>query len=318
MARENKRNTKLYVTLYFLLIIVASVGIVLYFYFDNKTKKEQEKQNRENEEYLAIEEVLKTKEEELNKINEEIAGFDTIDEKIASSKEAYYKSIKELEDKIVSGESDKKIAYLTFDDGPYYNTYKVLDILDKYNVNATFFLTSINGEYCFDNKSANCYELYKEYLKRGHTIANHTYTHGLSKGLYNSVSNFIDAVNKQHEHIKEQTGGYIANIMRFPGGIPTAKARLGANGYQQATEELRKIGYGWVDWTTENGDGKDIQSTSQAWSNIKYTLGKNIEVILLHDYNKVTTSMLPELIEYLQDKGYILLPLFYESTMINK
>ena len=45
---------------------------------------------------------------------------------------------------------------------------------------------------------------------------------------------------------------------------------------------------------------------------------ENIEVVLFHDYNRVTLSMLPEAIEYLQSKGYVILPLFYESVKINK
>ena len=63
--------------------------------------------------------------------------------------------LKELEDSILNGTSDKKIAYLTFDDGPYYNTYKVLKILKENKVKATFFTTNVNGEHCFDNKSKN-------------------------------------------------------------------------------------------------------------------------------------------------------------------
>ena len=78
------------------------------------------------------------------------------------------------------------------------------------------------------------------------------------------------------------------------------------------------MGYGWIDWTAENGDGKDIQNKQQAWNMLTSYLDDNIEVILFHDYNNITTSMLPEVIEYLQNKGYILLPLFYESNMVNK
>ena len=47
-------------------------------------------------------------------------------------------------------------------------------------------------------------------------------------------------------------------------------------------------------------------------------LNEKIEVILFHDYNTITTNSLGETIEYLRNKGYILLPLFYESNMINK
>ena len=51
---------------------------------------------------------------------------------------------------------------------------------------------------------------------------------------------------------------------------------------------------------------------------MKASIDEPIEVILFHDYSKITTSLLPEFIEFLQNKGYILLPLFYESNMIHK
>ena len=221
--------------------------------------------------------------------------------------------IKTLEDEILAGKSNKKIAYLTFDYGSYYNTYKVFGILEKYDVKATFFTTSINGEYCFDNKNERCLPMYKEYLKRGHTIANHTYTHGIWKGLYSSVESFMTNVIKQEELIKEQTGGYVTNFIRFPGGSTTAGKLK-----EPIINKLRERGYGWVDWTAGDGDGGDLRSEEQAWSTLKKDIDENIEVILFHDYNNITTNILPGVIEYLQKEGYILLPLFYESNMINK
>ena len=318
MAKESKRNGRKFIICEILLLLIIIGSGIVWFYFNDKKKELEQKNIEINTEYKEKEESYSTYESELKEIEERIKSYDNLDDKITESRKEYFNNIKKLEDEILAGTSDKKIAYLTFDDGPYYNTNKIFEILDKYNVKATFFLTNINGENCFDKKSENCYALYKEYVKRGHTIANHTFTHAIFKGLYNNPNTFIEAVNKQHEHIKEQTGGYIANILRFPGGIPTAKAKLGANGFDQVTQKLREIGYGWVDWTAENGDGKDIQNKQQAWSMIKSYLNDNIEVILLHDYNSITTSMLPELIEYLQENGYILLPLFYESNMINK
>ena len=318
MAKERKRNGRKFIIaeVFLLLIIIGSISV--WFLFNDKKNKLKDDYRKIETKYGEKETELESKEKEYAEIDFRIQSYDNLDEKIAASKKEYYNNIKKLEDEILAGTSDKKIAYITFDDGPYYNTYKVLDILDQYNVKATFFLTNINGENCFDKKSENCYALYKEYAKRGHTIANHTYTHGIFKGLYNSPSTFIDAVSKQHEHIKEQSGGYVTNILRFPGGIPTAKAKLGSNGFEQATAKLREMGYGWVDWTSEDGDGKDIQNKSQAWSYLTSTLNDNIEVILFHDYNAITTNLLPEAIEYLQNRGYILLPLFYESNMVNK
>ena len=64
-----------------------------------------------------------------------------------------------------------KEVYLTFDDGPSHNTPQVLDILDKYNVKATFFVTGENARYQSYIRTA--------YLK-GHAIGAHSYTHKYS------------------------------------------------------------------------------------------------------------------------------------------
>lgn len=313
MARKNKRNKVLYIITFILLIAILSFSITSYFYFDNKIKEEKAKQNKQQEEIKSKEKIYKEKQDNLNTEIKNIESYNNLDEQITSLKSDYFKSIKELEDAILSGKSNKKIAYLTFDDGPYYNTYKVLDILDKYNVKATFFTTNINGEYCYDNKDKKCQVMYKEYLKRGHTIANHTYTHGIRTGLYNSVDSFMNAVIKQEELISKKTDGYITNIVRFPGGSPTA-----GNLKSGIIKKLRERKYGWVDWTAQDGDGGGLKTVEEARANFKSSVNDKIEVILFHDYNSITTSLLPEFIESLQNQGYILLPLFYESNMINK
>ncbi len=312
MENKGRRNKKSFAVISLLLIvcILSFVGSAI-LYFKNRNMKAEikrlEKNNADKNEEV---ELYKRDIENLEEANLELSK---IDENIESLKKEYFSNIKTLEDKILDGSSNKKIAYLTFDDGPYYNTYKFLDILDKYGVNATFFTTSINGEYCFDNRSQNCLLLYKEYLKRGHTIANHTYTHGIWKGLYSSVESFITGVKGQEEVVKEYSGGYVTNIVRFPGGSATARGLK--NGI---IEELRKNNYGWVDWTAQDGDGGNLTSKEEAWYNFTSTINEKIEVVLFHDYNNITLSILPDAIEYLQNNGYILLPLFYESNMINK
>ena len=256
---------------------------------------------------------INDKKNKLNEINNNITNYSNIDEAILNTRKEYFSNIKSLEDDIIAGRSDKKIAYITFDDGPYYNTYKVLDILDEYDVKATFFTISMNGEYCYDNKDENCFSLYKEYVKRGHTIANHTYTHAIFKGLYSSTDSFLDAIDRQEAHIKEQTDGYVPNIVRFPGGSSTAKGLK-----EPIIEGLRERGYGWVDWSANDGDGGGLSSVEQAWNNFINTINDNIEVILFHDYNRYTTEILPDVITYLHDNGYEIYPLFYESNIINK
>ena len=256
---------------------------------------------------------IKEKNNKLDEINNNIKKYNNIENSINNTKKEYFNNIKKLEDDIIAGKSDKKIAYITFDDGPYYNTYRVLDILDEYNVKATFFTISMNGEYCYDNKDENCFALYKEYVLRGHTIANHTYTHAIFKGLYSSTDSFLDAIDRQDAHIKEYALGYSPNIVRFPGGSSTAKGLK-----EPIIEGLRERGYGWVDWSANDGDGGGLSSSEQAWNNFINTINDKIEVILFHDYNYYTTEILPDVITYLQDNGYEIYPLFYESSKINK
>lgn len=296
-----------------ILILSIISTLILSYDIENKISLKKENQLKEKSIYTEKNKLLKEKVQELKELNTTIQEYKNLNESIQNMRKDYYSHIKELEDKILNNETDEKIAYLTFDDGPYYNTYKVLDILDEYNVKATFFTISMNGEYCYDNKDYNCFLLYKEYVKRAHTIANHTYTHGIRTGLYNSVNSFMDAINRQEEHIKEKTEGYITNIVRFPGGSSTAKSLK-----YQMIDALQEKGYGWVDWTAGNGDGGRLDSIDQAWNNLKNTIDSKIEVILFHDYSQITTAMLPEVIEYLKDNGYQLYPLFYESNMIHK
>ena len=308
MGRKNKKNSGILIII--LLIILIGVCAGSFGYYELVFKDARKKHNSIKGLDSYDNEVTE-KSNEIKKIEEEIEKINSID--LNKNKEAFFKEVKALEDRIIAGTSSAKIAYLTFDDGPYYSTYKFLDVLDKYDVKATFFTTNINGDNCYDNKSYNCHLLYQEYLKRGHTLANHTYTHAIFRGLYSSADSFMKAIEDQENMIKDITGGYVTNITRFPGGSATAGGLKNT-----IVERLRARGYGYVDWTAQDGDGGDLKSTDAAWKNFTGSINQNIEVVLFHDYNKYTLSILPNAIEYLQNKGYILLPLFYESNMVNK
>ena len=297
-----------------IILFICSIIFFVLSYFFNKQALDFKNKYKKEENIFYLNNAKKDKYDfDLFMLNKEIDVYNNLDKAIDDEKKLFFKNLKDLEDKILSGESNRKIAYITFDDGPYYNTHKVLDILDQNDVKATFFTISMNGEYCYDNKSANCFEMYKEYLKRGHTIANHTYTHAIFGGLYSSVDSFMDAIVRQEDHIRNLTGGYTTNITRFPGGSSTAKGHK-----EGIMQRLRERGYGWVDWTAQDGDGKALSSTDEAWNNLVSSLDSNIEVILFHDYSAITTAILPDAIKYMKSQGYELYPLFYESNMISK
>ena len=220
--------------------------------------------------------------------------------------------MKEFENKVLSGEVNYKIAYLTFDDGPYYLTHSFLKVLEENDVRATFFTIGYDKDYCYDNRSMYCGDMYKNIYNAGHTLANHTYTHHIHNGIYNSSDAFINDVKKQEQLIKDRTG-FTTNIVRFPGGSAQAKGLK-----NDIVNKLKQNGYGWVDWTSLNGDGATVSNTYDAMNNFKNTIGDKVEVVLFHDYSYITLSILPDAIKYLKDNNYVLLPLFYESKMVNK
>lgn len=309
MEQRNIRKNKLiyYITIpLIILLIIANIYFIKINYnLTNTTKTNENIKNNYINQY-------NNKIDQIKNIKTEIDKLKNIDTEIQKAKNEYYKTLKIFEDKVANKEVNYKIAYLTFDDGPYYLTNKYLEVLEKYDVRATFFTIGLNKQTCYDNRSKSCSELYAKEANNGHTMANHTYSHLIFNGLYSSTNSFIYQVKKQEELIKEKTG-ITTNIVRFPGGVNSSKHLK-----DSIIKELKNNGYGWVEWTASNGDGGSVMDKETAIRNLKNTINEDIEVILFHDYNYATLSSLPEVIEYLRSNNYVLLPLFYESRMVNK
>ena len=139
---------------------------------------------------------------------------------------------------------DSKIIYLTFDDGPGMYTKRILDVLEEYNVKATFFVTNQFPKYEY---------LIKNEYEKGHAIGVHTYSHNYKK-IYSSFENYIDDVNKMNEIIKKYTGNF-SNILRFPGGSSNTISRKYKKGIMtELTREVSNLGYTYFDWNVASGD----------------------------------------------------------------
>lgn len=313
---KSKRKTKKssIKTITILLIYLLVISLIGYFTINNfyKMKKVNKEYKIVKEKYNKLNNEYNNTIKNTDRISKELKEVKNTSKKLEETKNEVFSLAKELETKIKNNESNAKIAYLTFDDGPYYLTDNVLNVLNEKKVKATFFTIGLNKDPCYDNKAVSCYGTYKRIVDSGHTIANHTYSHAIFGGLYSSSSNFLSDIEKQEQLILERTG-YKTNIVRFPGGSSTAKGLK-----NDIINGLRERGYGWVDWTAGDGDGGSLASTDQAWNNLVNTINSNIEVILFHDYNRFTNAILPDAITYLEDNGYIILPLFYDSVMINK
>ena len=224
----------------------------------------------------------------------------------------------QTEKDITDGKSNKKICYITLDDGPYNKGKDFLELFNKYGVKATFFLTTANGDKLPDQADLSAKSMYPEYIRYGHTIGNHTYSHDYGAGgIYSSAGAFMKSVNNQQEFTKEATGGtYTPKIVRFPGGSGEAGENADA-----IKEELKKAGLGWIDWTVDSGDswGADTATADLISSNVaEAAKDQKIMVILFHEWSKPSLEAMPSIIESLSEQRYIFLPLFPESMMVQK
>lgn len=189
----------------------------------------------------------------------------------------------------------EKVVYLTLDDGPSKNTEAVLDILDRYNAKATFFVTNLNPNYQY---------LIKEEYDRGHTIGLHTYSHDYAK-VYASQEAYFKDLDAIGQVVKEQIG-YVPCFIRFPGGSSNAISKKYSTGIMTAlSSEVQKRGYQYYDWNCSSGDGSNLDTASL----VKNATGSNASVVVLlsHDANgkQTTVEALPQIIEYYQSKGYV-------------
>lgn len=184
--------------------------------------------------------------------------------------------------KLMRGDPKDKVVALTFDDGPHPQfTPKILAILRKYNVNATFFVVG---------KMAKKYpQLIKEEYAEGNIVGNHTYDHvNLTKIPDDEVG---DEWQKGNDVVKSILGVSPA-FCRPPGGDYDHDVIAAA----------MKSGLTTVLWTDDPGDyarpGDKI---------IERRVLDRIEngaIILIHDGVQQTIDVLPQIIGNLQKRGF--------------
>ena len=197
---------------------------------------------------------------------------------------------------------DTKTVYLTFDDGPSENTQAVLDILDRYNIKATFFVAGMNPEYL--NMIGECY-------RRGHTIGMHTYSHEYDQ-VYASVDAYWSDLGQISDVVREQIG-YVPCFIRFPGGSSnTISANYTKGIMTELSQEVVAEGYQYFDWDASCGDGAEHTADELVDATMADTsYGYQSIVFLMHDgaAKETTVEALPRIIEYFQSEGYAFAPL---------
>ncbi len=200
----------------------------------------------------------------------------------------------------------RKTCYLTFDDGPSQNTKAILDILDRYHIKATFFVTGESQEYVHYIKTAH---------DKGHTIGLHAYDHDYQK-IYSSVSQYMKDLNQISELVYKQTGEY-THFIRFPGGSSNMVSKQYNSGImKRLTHKVIDLGYQYYDWTSLNGDGENIKTVEGLKKKAIESIGNKEDIMfLMHDSGACdnTVKALPDILDYLIKKGYEFYPIDEKS-----
>lgn len=182
---------------------------------------------------------------------------------------------------------EKKIG-LTFDDGPSTWTPLILDILQEYQIQATFFLL---GE-----RAQPYSHIIEEILKDGHLIGNHSFSHQDLREL-SPQEVFEKEIHPTSLLLEEMTGLYPL-ILRPPYGAIS----------DEAIEYLGQKGFRIVNWSLDTFDwDRDQNSIQEIWQKVE-SYHHPGAIILLHDgggNRENTLKALPLLIETLQKRGYL-------------
>ena len=190
-------------------------------------------------------------------------------------------------DTVYLGDTSEKVIYLTFDAG-YENgcTEKILDVLQKHQVKAAFFLV---GNYIEKNA-----DLVRRMVKEGHIVGNHTMHHYDMSKLSDKAS-FTRELTDLETLYKTTTGMDMPKYYRPPQGIYS----------EENLRMAKELGYKTVFWSLAYVDwNNDAQpSHEQAFSKLLPRI-HNGAVVLLHSTSQTNAEILDELLTKWKDMGY--------------
>ena len=177
-------------------------------------------------------------------------------------------------------------------------TLKILDVLDEYNVNCTFFV----GEFWADKYQDKLLEI----SKRGHDIGTHSKTHPNMSKL--SEAKIKEELISSSKKITEITGKEV-ELFRPPYGDYNDRVLLTAT----------NLGLYSIQWDVDSLDWKDLSYNEITNRIVKKT--KSGSIILCHNNGLHTLEALPYVLSNLKEKGYEFVPIskliYKENYTIN-
>lgn len=191
---------------------------------------------------------------------------------------------------VLKNSGQKNRVYLTFEGDPDSDvTPKILDVLRRYNIKATFFISG-------DSIESNAY-LCTRILEGGHLVEP---TSNASASVYDDKNDFIDEIDKTYQLICDNSPTSVkpVKIYRFP-------SDSGSN-HPSFSRELAKAGYYYCDPNMGIGDESSSRDADALYTGFENNRPKlNNLVIQLHNGSShaATAEVLPRIIQKLLDDG---------------
>ena len=180
-------------------------------------------------------------------------------------------------------------VYLTFDDGPStVVTGRVLDILKKEGIKATFFIVS--------DMAKTRQETLLRIAEEGHSLGVHSASHDYQR-IYSSDEALLSDIDECAAYIFHTTG-VTPRLYRFPGG-----------GHERQRELIRERGYEIVGWNAVCGDEEIPHASAERLVEeaVRTSRGKDPVILLLHDSarHRETAKALPSIIAHFREEGCV-------------
>ena len=239
--------------------------------------------------------------------SENVQAADTESSGQETQKSAYDKVVTGIDSEDnMAKEGDSHKVYLTFDGGPDENTDKILDVLDKYGVKATFFVVG--------DDSKDMQEVYKRIVKDGHTLGMHSFSNKYST-IYASTEAFEQDFDKISSYLKDVTG-VNSLYYRFPGGSSNEISNVNMAEFVRV---LNEKGITYFDWNVSAGDTSSDYTVDDVVTNVTEGVKRyKTSVVLLHDGDDKSTTVeaLEPLIQKLQQMKAEILPIDENTKVI--
>lgn len=173
-----------------------------------------------------------------------------------------------------------KYVALTFDDGPSSFTEEIIDLLQKYDYNATFFVLG-------NKLNLNYKDILKKSIKNGNEIGVHGYSHRSFTKMRQATME--EEITKTRKYIKNLTG-YESTLVRPP--------------YGNITKTIKNYNLGpYILWNNDTLDWK-LRDANKISSRLINSI-EDKSIILMHDTYLTTFKALEIILPYLKENNYV-------------